>query len=100
MIQYGRFFSIYRVIAGALLAPVVALAGCSDSGSAARLGSSDGQHPNAAQISEPYHIEITGSKDRWRVRYPDASGNSAREVALDAWNVHVPLRKDVVFILN
>ncbi len=81
-----------------------ALAGCSDAGghgSETRAASTTASRSaKPAQVREPYQIEITGSKDRWRVRYPGVDGKNAIELSLNPWDVHVPLQKDVVFVLN
>src|SRR4029077_15196424 len=87
-----------------LTALALAVAGCSDGDWARRdsvtASTAGTRSAAAAQVLEPYQIEITGSKDRWHVRYPAANGKDAKELALNAWDVHVPLHKDVVFVLN
>ena len=53
------------------------------------------------QIQEPYQIEITGSKDRWHVRYPGADGRAATSGdTLVVRNIHVPQETKIVLVLK
>lgn len=75
------------------------MAGCGSNGTSPER--SDGPIKVLPQICEPYEIEITGSKDRWHVRYPGADGRLATGSEVrTVRNIHVPLRTKIVFVLK
>jgi heme/copper-type cytochrome/quinol oxidase subunit 2 len=53
------------------------------------------------EIGEPYEIEVTSSKDCWRVRYPGVDGHIEIEAdPLVVRSIHVPLGTNIVFVLK
>jgi heme/copper-type cytochrome/quinol oxidase subunit 2 len=94
----------WRLIGIGLVPVVLFIVGCSDAGSGSKGTSHEGSNNRTnvvPQVCEPYEIEITGSKDRWHVRYPGvdgrlASGSKVRTIR----NIHVPLRTTIVFVLK
>jgi len=76
-------------------------AGCTD----APRSDAQAKAPQASevvlQIREPYQIEITGSKDRWHVRYPGADGRPVTSAdTLVVRNIHVPQETKIVLVLK
>lgn len=80
---------------------VVIATGCTDAARSDSRANAPKTPAAVPQIREPYHIEITGSKDRWHVRYPGADGEVASESdARTVRNIHIPLQTKVVLVLK
>ncbi|HZL91202.1 MAG TPA: hypothetical protein VFB96_22740 [Pirellulaceae bacterium] len=89
-----------RLCAAALVA--AAMAGCYFAAAPEKKIAAERTYGGDASFAAPYCIEITGSKKRWHVRYPDYSGRlrTGDDRVLSVRNIHVPLNTRVVFILK
>jgi cytochrome c oxidase subunit 2 len=89
-----------------IVAAVLAGGGCDDcrTGPDANLpavSDSTKTESELPEIGEPYEIEVTGSKDCWRVRYPGVDGHiETEQVPLVIRSIHVPLGPKIVLVLK
>ncbi len=91
------------ILVVACLAFALTARGCSDA-SRGRPGVTEchtGFAGTLSEVPEPYHIEITGSKHRWTVSYPDIDGRLAGpQTGAVVQGVHIPQETNVVLHLN
>jgi heme/copper-type cytochrome/quinol oxidase subunit 2 len=89
-----------------VVAAVLATGCCNDdrTGSDANLPAISDSTKSALELpetGEPYEIEVTVSKDCWRVRYPGVDGHIETEAdPLVVRSIHVPLGAKIVFVLK
>jgi len=89
-----------------VVAAVLASGGCDDcrTGPDANLPAISDFTESASElpeIGEPYEIEVTGSKDCWRVRYPAVDGHiEVEQDPLVIRSIHVPLATKIVLVLK
>jgi heme/copper-type cytochrome/quinol oxidase subunit 2 len=93
---------VSRVALLAIVATIAALeAGCSDSSETGTREDRSAITTFAPDIPEPYRIEITGSRNGWRVRYPAIDGYFVpADAGLVLREVHIPQETNVVFVLT
>jgi heme/copper-type cytochrome/quinol oxidase subunit 2 len=92
--------AIRNQLGAASAAVAIVVAGCSPAPTLEKVARDNGR--DEGTTVGQYTIEITGSKKRWHVRYPDFSGRlrADDDRVLRVRNIHVPLKTRCVLVLK